>query len=246
MLHTFKKSSAIEHKYAYLHNQMYAQAFEKIAAQQYKLLDVNREICDYNTPEGKLWQKGDVDSIISFSGPDMEGIKKVSEKVRNTSYDDLYIEIISIFAKDKGKYVIEDLGWGNKETTDPALDKSPDYLSYICLDHKNNKYKGLFISGYKKLKKSLFFDDNAILKNLVNEDFINFLNTQIYSNNSKDSFSIKSKNTFYENIIFAKNKNHNKEYFTIGITINKKKLKELDIKVHEFQGVIKSQLKNKI
>ena len=246
MLHTFKKSSALEHKYAYLHNQMYSQAFDKISSQQYKLLSVDREICDYNTPEGKLWQKGDVDSIISFTGPDMEGIKKVSEKVRNTSYDDLYIEIISIFKQDKGQYIIEDLGWGNKESTAPTLEKSPDYLSYICLDHKNNKYKGLFISGYKRLKNSLFFDNNAILKDLINQNFINFLNTQIKINNSKDSFSVKSKNTFYENIIFAKNKNHNQHYFTIGITINKKKLKELSVKVHEFQGLIKPQIKNKI
>lgn len=246
MLHTFKKSSALEHKYAYLHNEMYSQAFEKISSAQYQLLSVNRDICDYNTPEGKLWQKGDVDSIINYKGPDIEGFKKVSEKVRNTSYDDLYIEIISIFKEVNGSYEIEDLGWGNKETTNPSLEKTPDYLSYICLDHKNNKYKGLFISGYKKLKSLLFFSQEAILKNIINPNFIEFLQVQINTNTSKDSFSIKSKNTFYENIIFAKNKNHNKHYFTIGITINKKKLKELDIKVREFQGLIQPQIKNKM
>lgn len=246
MLHTFKKSSELEHKYAYLHNQMYAQAFDKISSQQYKLISVNRDICDYNTPEGKLWQKADVDSIIEYQGPDMEGIKKVSEKIRNTSYDDLYMEIISIFTKEKGLYVIEDLGWGNKESTNPNLEKSPDYLSYICLDRKSNKYKGLFITGYKRLKQNLFFDSNAILKNLIDQNFINFLSKQIEINKSKDSFSIKSKNTFYDNIIFAKNRNHNKDYFTIGITINKKKLKELSIKIQEFQGDITPKIKNKL
>lgn len=250
MLHTLERSLKTETKYTHLHDKVYHTAFSKIAHKGFALDKVDRSICDYDTVGGKKLQQSDVDSLIYFTRNNNTFGLKVSEKVRNSAYNDLYLEVISILREHKGHYYVDSLGWSNKAACNPASEATPNCLSYICLNKKTNTYKSLFITGYKELKKKLFFNKDAILVNMINKDFINKLVGHIKEKESQkiSSFAVKEINKYYDNIIFAKNISGDTGviYYTIGITINLNKIKALDIKIQETNGSMQNNIKNKI
>lgn len=246
-MHEFHKNQSLEKKYAYLHDFAYQQVFKTTSRElEIQLVGIDREKCNYETTEGKVFQQGDTDSILEITATSPDGVKKlskkVSEKIRSTIYDDLYVEIISVLKEDGDNYTVEDLGWANKDVCNPALAQTPDYLSYICLDQKNDRYKGLFLSNYKTLKKELFYGEKALLKDIVNPDFVKQLNNKINEvkkeSSWKTSFSMRVYNQFYNNIVFAKNKSKTGQgnYYTIGVTLSLEKLKKLGIRLIKVGG----------
>jgi hypothetical protein len=202
-------------------------------------LEINRNICNYNTKIGKDYQKVDTDVLLLL---DCKQTKKkfeikVSEKTRNKYYDDIYMEVISSLKwNNKTKrYEIHAPGWGLKNDQ-----LSPDCLSLLFLNKNENTYHNIFINKYKKLKTELFNKD--LLNNIENGKIENWLNKLINLKQNKEKkgfkYSIESQNNNKNNnnikeIIFAKNK----EYITVGFTFSMNYIKSL-VPVNEYHGRI--------
>lgn len=242
--HIFNKSKKIEDKYAHLHTEL-LKSLANGNNSKFSIIKIDRDKCDYQTKEGKVYQQADTDVIVTVESIETKAQKEmyISEKVRKTSYNDIYLEAISIFKLQKdNSYKIEAEGWGLKKGN-----YSPGFLSLIFLDEKNNTYKGVFIGQYQKLKEKIFYQQK--LDYLIQGvDFNLWLESQIKiaQTKGKSSFSLspqinmKSKYGI-EKIIFALNKNNNESYYTIGMIFNTELIKKI-VGVNNFKetkGMIK-------
>ena len=152
-IHQFKNSKKTEEKSSFLHDEIYNRLNGKVNESQNKnvSLRIDRSACDYNDFNGRLYQQADTDVILTFKDEITKVLatKKVSEKTRNKFYNDLYLEVISVLEKDivDDKYKIKAEGWVFKSAIDSmsGQDFSPDYLSVLFLDKKQNKYIAIFI-----------------------------------------------------------------------------------------------------
>lgn len=238
--HNFNKSQETETKYAHIHNKVYELHTKAINKKYSKNLtsEIDREVCNYNTELGKSYQQADTDAIISLTCgiTNVSAIKKVSEKTRNRYYDDIYIEVVSVFKLNPvtKKYEFQAPGWGIKNEKN-----GPDCLSMLFIDENKQQYYSLFISKYKKLKEDLFND--SFLNNMKNGKIENWLNKYIQEDRNKGqkSFRREMKGETKSNvkeIVFAKNNG----YFTVGFTFSMSHIKSL-VFVNEYRGSIVDQ-----
>lgn len=235
--HNFVKSKQTEINSTSIHNEVYElhiQELNKKHNRNFKL-KIDRETCNYNTKLGKAYQQADTDTLLFLDCEKTQTsvIKNISEKTRNKYYNDLYIEIISIFKwnSEKKKYETESPGWGLKNE-----ELSPDCLSMLFLDKKNKTYHSIFIGQYKKLKTELF--NEAFYNNLQNGKIEEWFNKVIESDLHKGrrsfikSMAGQSKNNV-KDVIFARNKG----YITVGFTFPMSYIKSL-VPVSEYNGQI--------
>lgn len=233
LYHQFNNSQETETKNIYLHDLIYKKLLNAYE------VEIDRNMCNYNSLKGKKYQQADIDTILKItSNITKEHIyKNISEKTRNTYYNDIYMEIISILSWNSitQQYEFNKIGWGMKNNN-----LGPDYLSLLFLNKEEKKYKSVFIKEYKKLKNELFIK-NDFLKLIKDKDFLILLNNCIkLKPKNKNSFSIyrdklqinKSLSikmeklgigNKFKNIVFALNKN----YYTIGLTYNTEYLKKI-------------------
>lgn len=265
MIHNFKKSKVKENKNTWIHDKVIKEAFDKIGTnvknsenknmeKTYHFLSIDRKSCDFNTITGKEYQRKDIDGLIQIeveeNGQKVVSQKTLSEKTRGKYYGDIYLEIISVLSLDKNSEfnVIDDYGWANKF----CIAKEPNsaqYLNIVFIDKKSNQYKAIFIPDYQKLKNKLFHTEDGILKDLIGNGFIKKIAEEIKKAEAKgnSNFKIKAVKQPYENIIGAKNKTRNGQYYyTIGLTFSFEYLKELGIKLKEFNGVLDNKVTNNI
>lgn len=243
--HTFRKSQETEINSSHLHDEIYKLHTDETNKKYNRNLKItiDRETCDYDNELGKTYQQADTDVLLKLhcENTGASYVKKVSEKTRNVFYDDLYVEIISVFkynAQTK-KYELNAPGWGIKNE-----ELSPDCLSMLFLDKKNKKYISIFISEYKKLKQSLF--NEKFHNNLENGKIEHWLNKfiELDENKGQKSFikSIKNQsNNNVKDIIFARNK----QYITVGFTFSMKYIESL-VNVKKYEGKIVDQNINNV
>lgn len=243
--HSFKTSQKTEINSVHIHDEIYQHHTEETNKQYNRelTLTIDRSSCNYENEKGKLYQQADTDLLLKLNCEKTGAsyIKKVSEKTRNVFYNDLYIEIVSVFKYNNvtKKYTSEAPGWGLKNE-----ELSPDCLSMLFLDKKNKKYISIFISEYKKLKQSLF--NEKFYNNLHNGKIEEWLNKfiELDQNKGQKSFikSIKNQsNNNVKDIVFAKNK----EYITVGFTFSMKYIESL-VNVKKYEGKILDQNTNNI
>lgn len=239
-VHNFNKSQETEAKYAYIHDKVYnlhVQAVNKKHTTNF-ISKVDRESCNYNTPLGKVYQQADTDALLSLDCEisNKSAIKNVSEKTRNRDYNDIYIEVISIFKWNPvtKKYESQSPGWGIKNE-----DNGPDWLSMLFVNESTQKYRSVLISQYKKLKKDLFND--AFFHNMENGKIEDWLNKFIQEDTNKGNkgFMKRMKGISKSNvkdIVFARNNG----YITVGFTFSMSYIKSL-VSVSEYKGPIVDQ-----
>lgn len=158
--------------------------------------------------------------------------KKISEKVRFSNYQDVLLEVISVFKVNRNKnyYEIEQEGWALKKDTH----KSPDYLSYLICGPQ--QYNAILIQDYKNLK-DLLFHKSTVADIIKSTSFRQWLNESIQERGGKlgsfqkkfdyKKFCIDSQLPPIDKVIFALNRERHSHYYTISFVYSKKSLQQV-------------------
>lgn len=234
-IHQFNQSQIVETASMTLHDKVFLNYQEEMNRKQGTsfVTKIDRKSCDYNTTSGKAYQQADTDTILHLNCSETQSsmIKYVSEKTRTRYYNDLYLEIISVFKYNTNKemYESQQIGWALKNGN-----LSPDCLSMLFIDKQSNKNISLFIDNYKKLKESLFTDN--FKEKIAHKDFENWLNKVIKLDPQKGNKSfiinIEGKNKNHvKNVVFARNGH----YITVGFTFDIEYIKSLNINILKTQ-----------
>lgn len=243
--HDFKKSQAKELEGVYFHNLFYSSL---VKDSDYNL-SLDRFSCNYETEEGKKYQRQDTDVILHLRNNKTlkEASLNVSEKYRKFKKRfkniDLLLETVSVYNPNK-EIKEKDLGWSIKDSSD--IEYKPNRLSYIVNQEDSKVVNCYLIKEYELLKDYLKNELN-LKEILKNELFINEVNKKIKwmnDNNYKGGNLKINENNILKNLINNENDflvcsslviAKNKSYYTLSLTfdLNEKMINKFKITTKE-------------